>query len=261
MITAQDIREKTFEKSTFNGYAMNEVDDFLDELAGDLAASQKETATLRAKMKVLVDKIEEYKENEDAMHLALVTAQKVAKNIQDESQAQADEALSSARAEADELLASAKAQADEMIAAAKAEVAAITGSIVQQRETEELRLKKAQMAAADYIQRFRAVLDHEHAFLDSLEDSDFVQDVIVTPAPVEKPAIAAPAEEEIPVAEPQEYADYAEAAVPAETAESADNFSNLERLFEEAVYAAADSAEEDAIPEAEDGDAAPTFRF
>ncbi|MBR7190097.1 MAG: DivIVA domain-containing protein, partial [Oscillospiraceae bacterium] len=43
MITAQDIREKTFEKSTFGGYAMNEVDDFLDELAGDLAASQKET--------------------------------------------------------------------------------------------------------------------------------------------------------------------------------------------------------------------------
>ena len=40
MITAQDIREKTFEKSTFGGYAMNEVDDFLDELAGDLAAAE-----------------------------------------------------------------------------------------------------------------------------------------------------------------------------------------------------------------------------
>ena len=30
MISAQDIREKTFEKSTFGGYAMSEVDDFLD---------------------------------------------------------------------------------------------------------------------------------------------------------------------------------------------------------------------------------------
>ena len=48
MITAQDIREKTFEKSTFGGYAMGEVDDFLDELADDLAAAQKESAVLNA---------------------------------------------------------------------------------------------------------------------------------------------------------------------------------------------------------------------
>ena len=140
MITAQDIREKTFEKSTFGGYAMNEVDDFLDELAGDLAASQKETASLRSKMKVLVEKIEEYRESEDAMHLALVSAQKVAKTIQTESQAQADELLANARAEAEAIVAAAKAEAD-----------AITGGIVRQREAEELRLRKAQEAAADYV--------------------------------------------------------------------------------------------------------------
>ena len=58
MITAQDIREKTFEKSTFGGYVPGEVDDFLDALSADMAASQKENATLRTKMKVLVDKID-----------------------------------------------------------------------------------------------------------------------------------------------------------------------------------------------------------
>ena len=42
MITAQDIREKCFEKARIGGYAMDEVDDFLDELANDAAASQKE---------------------------------------------------------------------------------------------------------------------------------------------------------------------------------------------------------------------------
>ena len=76
MITAQDIREKTFEKSTFGGYAMNEVDDFLDELANDLSVSQKELATMRAKMKVLVDKIEEYRGSEEDMHKALVSARR-----------------------------------------------------------------------------------------------------------------------------------------------------------------------------------------
>ena len=59
MITAQDIREKTFEKSRMNGYDMASVDDFLEELAEDIGASQKENAVLKSKMKVLVDKIEE----------------------------------------------------------------------------------------------------------------------------------------------------------------------------------------------------------
>ena len=35
MITAQDIREKTFEKSRIGGYDMAAVDDFLEELADD----------------------------------------------------------------------------------------------------------------------------------------------------------------------------------------------------------------------------------
>ena len=60
MITAQDIREKTFEKSRMNGYDMASVDDFLEELAEDIGAAQKENAVLKSKMKVLVDKIEEY---------------------------------------------------------------------------------------------------------------------------------------------------------------------------------------------------------
>ena len=259
MITAQDIREKTFEKSTFGGYAMNEVDDFLDELAGDLAASQKETATLRSKMKVLVEKIEEYRESEDAMHLALVSAQKVAKTIQAESQAKADE-----------LLANAKAEAEAIVAAARAEADAITGGIVQQRETEELRLRKAQEAAADYVKKFRMVLEHENAFLDSLEDSDFISDVIVTPAPEETKAIAAPAEEapaEPAPAEPEPEAAEEEAPAEPEAEETPasiltpdEDDSDYVKAFERAVFSRSAEADE-TIPEAEDGDDVPTFRF
>ena len=249
MITAQDIREKTFEKSTFGGYAMNEVDDFLDELAGDLAASQKETASLRSKMKVLVEKIEEYRESEDAMHLALVSAQKVAKNIQEESRAQADELLANARSEAE----------------------AITGGLVRQREAEELRLRKAQEAAADYVKKFRMVLEHENAFLDQLEDSDFISDVIVTPAPEEPKAIAAPAEEapDAPEEEPEPEEEAGEPASEAEPeaepeAESEDDEDYI-KAFERAVFSGADipadPAADDTIPTAEDADEEPGFRF
>ena len=259
MITAQDIREKTFEKSTFGGYAMNEVDDFLDELAGDLAASQKETASLRSKMKVLVDKIEEYRESEDAMHLALVSAQKVAKTIQTESQAKADE-----------LIASAKAEAESILAAARAEAEAVTGGIVRQREAEELRLRKAQEAAADYVRKFRLVLEHENAFLDSLENSDFVSDVIVTPAPEETKAIPAPAEaapeEDTAPEAPDEAAAVLDDLLDDGTGEeektapaAPEDDPDYVKAFERAVFSrdAADAT----IPEAEDGDEEPSFRF
>ncbi len=41
MITAQDIREKTFEKSRMNGSDMPSVDDFLEELAEDISSSRR----------------------------------------------------------------------------------------------------------------------------------------------------------------------------------------------------------------------------
>ena len=85
MITAQDIREKTFEKSRMNGYDMASVDDFLEELAEDIGASQKENAVLKSKMKVLVDKIEEYRANEEALNLAILSAQKLAVQIESEA--------------------------------------------------------------------------------------------------------------------------------------------------------------------------------
>jgi len=272
MITAQDIREKTFEKSTFGGYAMNEVDDFLDELASDLAASQKESATLRGKMKVLVDKIEEYRESEDAMHLALVSAQKVAKSIEEES-----------RAKAEELVASAQAEADAILSAARAEAEAVTGSIAQQRQAEELRYQKAQSAAAEYIQTTSKKLAETLTYLNSLKEADLLG-AIVTPAPDERKAIAAPAgddaqgeeiEEAQEVQEIEEPADEpVEEAAPAEEPQEVfpqegtfadepeeellptDDEPDYVQAFERAVY-----DYDDAIPDAEDGDNAPMFRF
>ena len=85
MITAQDIREKTFDKSRIGGYDMAAVDDFLEELADDVTAYQKENAVLKSKMKVLVDKIEEYRANEEALNMAVLSAQKLAVQIENDA--------------------------------------------------------------------------------------------------------------------------------------------------------------------------------
>ena len=123
MITAQDIREKTFEKSRIGGYDMASVDDFLEELADDVTAYQKENAVLKSKMKVLVDKIEEYRANEEALNMAVLSAQKLAVQIENDartrSAAMIEEAEQQVKAQ-EKRLADAKAATEKFFEAARA---------------------------------------------------------------------------------------------------------------------------------------------
>ena len=135
MITAQDIREKTFEKSRMNGYDMASVDDFLEELAEDISASQKENAVLKSKMKVLVDKIEEYRANEEALNMAILSAQKLAVQIESE----------------------ARQRAAAMIEDAERQVKAKVGSIQDQTAAEERRLSDAQTATKIFLDKAKAL--------------------------------------------------------------------------------------------------------
>ena len=71
MLTPQEVSEHAFAKASFGGYNMAMVDEFLDVLTADYTTLYKENATLKAKMKVLVDKVEEYRSTEEAMRKAL----------------------------------------------------------------------------------------------------------------------------------------------------------------------------------------------
>ena len=83
MFTPQEVSEKTFPKTSAltAGYNMAAVDEFLDPLTEDYTALYKENAALKAKLKVLAEKIEEYRSTEDAMRTTLVTAQKLATKL------------------------------------------------------------------------------------------------------------------------------------------------------------------------------------
>ena len=61
MFTPQEVSEKTFPKESGfnNGYGMAAVDEFLDVLTEDYTALYKDNAALKAKLKVLVEKVEE----------------------------------------------------------------------------------------------------------------------------------------------------------------------------------------------------------
>ncbi len=159
MITAQDIREKTFEKSRLNGYDMASVDDFLEELADDITASQKENAVLKSKMKVLVDKIEEYRANEEALNMAILSAQKLAVQIESD----------------------ARLRADAMLAEAEEQVRAKVGSIEEETLRQERRLDSAKAATAKFFEEIRALCGQQLQNLEAIS-KDMVPDVPV-PAP------------------------------------------------------------------------------
>lgn len=67
MFTPQEVQERTFVKAIFGGYDMESVDEFLEPLVDDYITLYKENSVLKSKMKVLVDKLEEYRNQEESM--------------------------------------------------------------------------------------------------------------------------------------------------------------------------------------------------
>ena len=90
MYTPQEVSEKTFPKSTglTSGYNMTAVDEFLDGLTEDYTALYKDNTTLKAKLKMLAEKVEEYRATEDAMRSTLLAAQKMAAQMVADAQAE-----------------------------------------------------------------------------------------------------------------------------------------------------------------------------
>ena len=78
MFTPQQIEQISFAKATFGGYDMQAVDEFLEPLTEDYITLYKENAVLKSKMKVLVEKLEEYRAQEQSMRKAIVSAQRTA---------------------------------------------------------------------------------------------------------------------------------------------------------------------------------------
>ena len=118
MLTPQEVSTHAFTKAMMGGYNMAMVDEFLDELTDDYTALYKENAALKAKLKVLVEKVEDYRATEDSMRATLLTAQKMADSIVHEAEAKRDQILAQAETDAREKIGRAKSVPDDEYVAA-----------------------------------------------------------------------------------------------------------------------------------------------
>ena len=146
MLTPQEVSTHAFTKAALGGYNMAMVDEFLDELTDDYTALYKDNAALKAKLKVLVEKVEEYRSTEDAMRATLLTAQKMADSIVHEAEAKRDQ-----------ILAQAETGAREKIEDYRREMS----------EAEE-RLRQGQLELSKFIAASRDICSKELSFLDQL---------------------------------------------------------------------------------------------
>ena len=100
MITPLDIDNKKFAKQMVNGYNVEEVDDFLDDLTADYTKNYKEATELRAKVEELTQSLEHYKSIEATLQNTLVMAQKTADDVKNVAKQQADQIVSEAKGNA-----------------------------------------------------------------------------------------------------------------------------------------------------------------
>lgn len=141
MFTPQQIEQVSFRETPFNGYNKHDVDQFLEPLADDYIALYKENALLKSKMRVLVAKLEEYRQSEASLKEAVVNAQATCDTMVKEAETKCAQMLSEANQ-------------------AAAENAKNAAAIIA---TEEARVEEARRAAAARIEemekQFRACID------------------------------------------------------------------------------------------------------
>ena len=129
MFTPQQIEQVCFAKKTFGGYDMEQVDAFLEPLTEDYVTLYKENALLKSKMRVLVNKLEEYRKNEAAMKDAVLNAQRTCDNMVREAEIkcaamlnEANNAAAQAGVRADSLVEAEQARLEEARAKAAAKI-------------------------------------------------------------------------------------------------------------------------------------------
>lgn len=147
-ISVKEIREKEFSRNK-HGYDMNEVDDFLDELAEQLTAVIEENYALNEQLNALAEQpaVTEapaqpaYNENsyfknlESTLRETLISGQRIA-----------DDTVAKAQREAEEIVTAAKEEAKVIVNQANAELETAkvnAGKIVSEAEAKATVLKEA----------------------------------------------------------------------------------------------------------------------
>lgn len=147
MITPLDIENKKFSKQMMNGYNVDEVDEFLDQVTQDYETNYKQLALLNTKMEELNTALNHYKNIESTLQNTLVMAQSTAEEVKNVAKQQADQ-----------ILAEAQKQAEEIIKGSKEGAAKALEEIEQQTKIKEQQFNEVKKQFDVYKAKMEALL-------------------------------------------------------------------------------------------------------
>ena len=163
MFTPQEIQEQTFSKAVFGGYDMQQVDDFLEPLTDDYITLYKENSVLKAKMKILVEKLEEYRAQETKQSTAAADAEAKSAQLLKETQARCAAMLQNAEV---------NAQTNAQVNAANVQLAQLN----QQLHAEQERLDYAKQTALNFISVVERDIQGHLELLETLKARDLTRE-------------------------------------------------------------------------------------
>lgn len=142
-ITPLDIQNKEFERA-FRGYDMEDVDEFLDQVATDLENLIRENVDLKEKLSQLMEKNKNYQKLEETMHSAIVIAQETADEVKKSAKREADLIRLEAEREAKQVVEEARHRSNRVLTEQE--------SLIKQAQLFKMRFRsfvEAQLAALD----------------------------------------------------------------------------------------------------------------
>ena len=150
MFTPQEIQEQTFSKAVFGGYDMQQVDDFLEPLTEDYIMLYKENSVLKSKMKILVEKLEEYRGQEAAMKQQMAQAQ----------------------AQCDRMIAEAQSRSATIVAGAETTLRSQSDDLKKELAEEQARVDDAKKTALNFIDVIEQDIKGHLELLEKLKSRD-----------------------------------------------------------------------------------------
>lgn len=203
----QEISSKKFSKSAA-GYRPEEVEEYLRDVAIAYAAVVKEKEENELKIVKLVEKINEYRNDEDAIRDALLVAQKQGNKIIADAKEEAAKIVGEAQTKRDSLLADIQSDCDALkrseiekvasaIRAENDKLAAVEAASKTQRELQTEKLHELQKEVTDFKKKLILILEEQTKLAVSLPElsDEQISEILATepaPAPVEKEQPEAP---------------------------------------------------------------------
>ncbi|MCD7785167.1 MAG: DivIVA domain-containing protein [Oscillospiraceae bacterium] len=243
-MNAKDIAQKKFSKATV-GYKPEEVDEYLKDVDVALSNAVKEKEESEAKIIKLVERINEYRADEDAIRDAILVSQKQGNKIIAEARAEADRIVAEAQAQRDSLLADIsndcealkRSEVEKIAVAIKEEndkLNAVVAASKTQTEMQSDKLNKLKAEVTDFKKKVLLVLNEQIRVVSSLPELTDEEISKIVSGQV-RPPVQTPAE---PAEKPAETAPEAKTEVPEKPAQQAKTTTDKRRAFgfDESMY-------------------------